>query len=330
MFWDNLDKKKQYLLPAHFSFCNLKQNTFELIHQLLIDHLDNDECVRKEYHRDYIYWFFKTTREEYCLGLLHKDILVGVLLLTFVKYHVNHKFEWIPVAWKFCLQENYRQKQLSLAMLNEMKNRVESNNIHKIIFEDQKQRITPCFQISLANIPVNYHKLKQLNLIDGDTEELINGDFHLMKETDVSIITEKLNQFNHCYQVAPWMDDDQTKNFLLPRKNVVYTFVKKNDNVITDMISFYFYYMNLMDENEKIVVAHLGMYFFATMTLEKMINAVKSNLKYYGFDQISYHEYGQCEKLNLVSYETNDICYYAMHGCKDIITDFNAFCFIPI
>jgi CMP-2-keto-3-deoxyoctulosonic acid synthetase len=184
--------------------------------------------------------------------------------------------------------------------------------------------------------------LKRLYLIDDpdrhqdtslrdDTNEIfINGDFHLMKESDIPSITEKLNQFNHCYQVAPWMDDDQTKNFLLPRKYVVYTLVKRNNDGVTDMISFYYYYMHLHEDNEKIVVAHLGMYFFATMTMEQMINSVKSNLKYYEFDQISYHEYGNCEKLNLVSYETNHVSYYTMHGCNDIVTDLNAFSFIPL
>jgi hypothetical protein len=143
MFWDNLDKKKQYLLPDGFKFCDLDTSSSNIIYQLFIDHLDNDDCIRKEYHQDYIYWFLKTTRPEYCLGLLHGDILVGVLLLTFVKYHINHKFEWIPIAWKFCLQERYRNKQLSILMMNEMKNRVESNNINKIIFDDIKFRVNP-------------------------------------------------------------------------------------------------------------------------------------------------------------------------------------------
>jgi len=319
-------------LPNNYFLKNLEGKHYKLVFNLLRDHSQDliTGLLQKEYHEDYVYWFLKTSKPEYCIGLIHNDVLIGVLLVMLIKYHKGEEIRWIANGWQFCLQRPYRNSKLSVIMLNEMKQRLNIRGIECVIFEDVKHRINNCYDLNVINIPINYDKLIELELItDYDDDHLNIIEMNTMKIEDIAIVTQKMNEFNKCYQMAPHMDEKQVHDFLLPRKYVTYTFVKRTDGQITDLLSFYQYQINLLETGDSIIVAHLGLYFFATSSLEILICSVKDKLKYYGFDQISYYAFGQTEELNLTSYETEIKSYYSLYGC-DTMQNFNSFTFIPI
>ena len=350
MFWNKLDNDVErnsrndqhnntnIHLQNGFKFVNLTKSHYSVVHQLLSDHCF-EGIYQIKYHEAYVHWILDNNISLFNLGVTDRgsdereNVLIGILIVQLIKYQVGHEYVLIACPWKFCIQNSYRKTNVSYAMLYEMKKRLNENDIQNCIFIDTQHRLSHCFDISLCNIPVNYDRLYNLGLIDESfSSELMHLPkdliLHLMTEKDISNVTNKLNEFNHCYLSAPWMDEEQTKKLLLPIKNIVYTFVKFDENKnITDVITFYYYH--LIIDNITLTIAQLGMYVNSTLSLEKLILASIPNLLYYGFDQIAYYDYGQLKDLKIENYETSIKHYYSMIG-PNKIDDFNGFRFIPM
>lgn len=338
MFWDKLDKNVKFTLPKDYYFKNLETRHHTLVHKLLRDHSSDlvEGFLTKIYHEDYYYWFLKMNNPELSLGLIYEDVLIGVLLVNLIQYQLNGNNYWIANGWQFCIQRFYRKTGLAVSMMFEMKNRLKKYSIDKFMFPNDRQKVNHCYQLSLINIPVNFTRLLELELIDDEDHKILKNnsvlniaELHLMKSKDVEEVTKKLNQFNECYNAAPLMNHKLVEDFLLPKKNIIYTFVKYTNEEITDMISFYQHQLIFQESGDFITVAQLGLYFVATVSLDILISSARNKLKHYGFDQISYYEYGQLSQLKLTTFETDVKCFFSLHGLENI-TDFNGFTFIPI
>lgn len=80
-------------------------------------------------------------------------------------------------------------------------------------------------------------RLIRLNKLPEETR--IEG-IRAMEEKDIPKIEPLLNNYLKRYKLSPYLSEADIKHWLLPRHNVIYTYiVEDKNNEITDLVSFY-------------------------------------------------------------------------------------------
>lgn len=71
--------------------------------------------------------------------------------------------------------------------------------------------------------------------------EAVTPGMRMMVETDVPRVTELLNEYlaDGRAKFHPIFDEEEVHHWLLPRDDVIYTYVVETDGTVTDMLSFY-------------------------------------------------------------------------------------------
>ena len=164
-------------------------------------------------------------------------------------------------------------------------------------------------------IPINYPKLKQIGFLDECEKPNyyliclgISNDnpLHLMAPTDIDDVVSKLNKFMNKYIVRPYFTKENARYFLFPKKNIVYSFVKKNsDGKITDFISVYKNYLYCIEKNIIINVAHLAYYFYETLNLTELVSYLLEKLSRHKIDQLYFRNMADNSEINITKFVAN-------------------------
>ena len=168
-------------------------------------------------------------------------------------------------------------------------------------------------RLKLYAIPINYKKLISVEFLPMDYKPIDNSiykksvnPFHLMKESDLKSVTKKINIFMDQFKIRSHFTIDTARHFLIPRKNIIYSFVKKNDEgVITDFISMYKSCVYSTYTKKIIYTANITYYFYETLTLTEMINLIMIKLPSYKIDQIIFNTMGNNSTINITKFLTN-------------------------
>lgn len=78
-----------------------------------------------------------------------------------------------------------------------------------------------------------------------DTKSIkILGNIRIMEKKDISEVLKLFNQQQQKYKIYYKMNQDEVRHFLLPKDNVVWTYVIENEDekgklVVTDFFSMY-------------------------------------------------------------------------------------------
>lgn len=136
-------------------------------------------------------------------------------------------------------------------------------------------------------IPVNHIKLYRIKLVDNIAEiKYIHNTLHLMKIKDIdNVLSGLIESYGSNYVVK--FNWDFINTMMLPVKNIVYTFVNKTNDIVTDFICFSVKHMLHIESNQNIVTANLEFYYNNQLKLDEIIHMSILKLLKYGIDIVT-------------------------------------------
>uniref|UniRef100_A0A6G6AD97 glycylpeptide N-tetradecanoyltransferase n=1 Tax=Borely moumouvirus TaxID=2712067 RepID=A0A6G6AD97_9VIRU len=303
-------------LPDGFSFKTLDPRYLDDVYDLLNNHYieDPDKIIRLVYPKDFLYWYLRYIPPGFAIGLIYKNKLVGMITALFMDMIIFNKELKTPYVNLLCVQKKIRKYGMTTYLINELKNRLIDKNIPYSFFTTIKKIPNNFSTTNDYAIPINYKRLKKVGFLVDDIKPLPEVKYNylkLMKSTDIQSVCSKLNNFLQKLDVKPFFNKDSTKHFILPRKNIVYTFVKYENDNVTDMISAYKIYYYCLEHKKMLSVAFLSFYFYETMNITDLVLMFLDKLKDYGFDQLIFRNTFNNSEINITKFLTcGELNYY--------------------
>ncbi|AGF85069.1 N-myristoyltransferase [Moumouvirus goulette] len=323
-------------LPDDFSFKTLSPRYLDEIYDLLNNNYieDPDKIIRLVYPKDFLYWYLRYIPPGFIVGLLYKNKLVGMITALFLDMIILGEKLKTPYINLLCIQSKIRKYGMSIYLVNELKKRLVNHNIPYSLFTTVKKIPNNFTTTNDFAIPINYSRLKKVGFLVDDIKPLPiikDNPLCLMKTTDIQIICSKLNKFMEKLDVKPFFTDDSIKHFLLPKKNIVYTFVKQdNNNHITDMISAYKVYYYCLEYKKMLSVALLSYYFYETTDITELVLMFLDKLKEHGFDQLIFRNTFNNSEINITKFLTCGELNYYLGNIRIKEINNNSISFLPI
>ncbi|XWV25728.1 N-myristoyltransferase [Tupanvirus soda lake] len=327
--------KKNVELPNGFAFKTLGTNNLEDIYGLLNNHYieDDQHIVRLAYSKDFLYWYLKYIPHGFVVGLIYKNKLVGVVTACFVDMIIYGKEIKVPYINLLCIQTKIRKLGLTPLLIEELKSRLCNIKMTYALFTGTN-KLTKEFSVSKDYvIPINYPKLREVGFLTEDLTpipKLDENPLHLMTASDIESVVPKLNKYLSKFNVKPYFTNDSAHHFLLPKKNIVYSFVNRNKNgEVTDFISVYKNYLYCLKLNKVVSVAQLSFYFYDTLTLTQLVSYLLDKLPSYGIDQLVFRNTGENMDINITKFSTHGELYYYFYNVAIKETNSRNLCLYP-
>ncbi len=321
-------------LPIDFSIKVLNTSHLEEIYNLINNHYadDNHKIYRQTFSKDYIYWYLKYIPAGFVIGLLYKEKLVGMIATMFIDMIIFNQKLKVPYGGLLCIQKKLRGYGLSKLLITEIGRKLSKINLNYVFFSSQIKFDKSFSSVQNYVVPINCAKLQEVNFLTEHFEPVKLFDtnpLRLVTGTDIETICVKLNKSLTNYKVKPWFSKDAAYHYILPKKNIVYSFVIEIDGEITDFINVYQNFYFCYDSSKTISVANLGFYFCESIELTELVTLLIDKLRTYDFDQLVIKNYGQNSKINTTKFASAEENFYYMHNMGIPYTDPNEFMFFP-
>ena len=304
-------------LPEYFEFKTLGLKHLNEIYQLINNHYveDQNNIVKLTFGRDFLYWYFKYIPDGYIIGLLYHKILVGIVSAVFLDMIVYDNKIKVPYVNFLCIQKNLRRQNLAIYLIEELKSRMFQLKIPYALFWSNKN-INKSFCLAKEFvIPINHEKLIAVEFLNENPQPrniIKQNPLCLMSKNDVENVFPKLNKFLEKFLIKPFFTAESAQHFLIPKKNILYSFVKRDENnQVTDFVNIYKNYVYCIKKNKIISTANLGFYFHETMQITELIELLIDKLSKHGIDQLVFKNYSDNALIDITKFSTyNDYYYY--------------------
>lgn len=299
-------------LPDGFQFRILGSHHLQEIHSLIKNHYctDSQNIYRIYYHKDFIYWYLKYIPPGFVVGLTYNNKLVGLITSTFVDMIVYDKKIKVPFINLFCVQNRIRKMGLGISLMDEMKKRLCDIKLTYALFSTPYSLAKPFCTTKQFAIPINHDRLHEVGFLQEKLTiipKLESNPFHLLQAADIETVVTKLNNYLSKFSIRPYFTMDSAHHFFLPKKNITYSFVKRNgNNEVTDFVSVYQSYIYCFENQERITVANLSFYFYETMDLTELVMYLVDKLPSYGIDQLIFRNDMENNKIDLTKFEISE------------------------
>lgn len=270
----NKEKKKiihmSYELPENFSWYNFDiNNDINDIYKFLDkNYIKNDNLIFN-YSREFLKWILSNPNcnKELFVGVKFNDKIVGSIIGIPTKIKCCDKSIDIITINFLCVHRKLRNKYLAPLLIKEITRRTNLLNIWQAVFTDDINIGTPYSSSQIYHKIVNLKKALFVDFISLDKsltyEKLdikiknkfkINNNlknyFKILEKEDLletydfynKNIKNKKIYFNYSFEEFCHMFN--------PINNIIYTFILKKNNKITDMFSFYLLNYKIDNTNE--------------------------------------------------------------------------------
>lgn len=316
----NLSLNKNVELPDGFSFKTLGVEYLDEIYNLITNHyiVDKNNIYRVVYAKKYLYWYLKKIPHGFIVGLTYKNKLVGIITAIFIDMIIYDKEIKVPFINFFCCQPKIRKLGLSEMLMDEIKRRLIKIKITYAIFSSSNMVTKPFCTLIDYIVPINYSKLRQVGFLTMNIDpipQIDDNPLHLMQSSDTDIVVTKLNTHMQKLKIKPYFTNESVNHYLIPKKNIVYSFVKRDKNHdVTDFVCVYKNYLYCLEKNRTVSVANLAFYFCETMTLTELITCLLNKLPSYSIDQLTFRNTNENSNININKFSTHENLYYFFYN----------------
>ena len=295
--WKDVDMTKQNEIDKLYEF--LKNNYVE----------DEDHMFRFDYSKDFLKWHL--TSPNYCTDWLvsivqldtkkNKKKMVGFIAGIPIKVCIHgYDIELAEVDF-LCVKKEFRNKRLAPLLIKEVSRRIHLRNkwwavytsgtmlpkpFAETTYYHRNLNVKKLVDVHFTYLPHNMNMARAKNLYKLPTELPFDG-FRPMQEKDVDQVYVLLENFEKQFKVHGYYDKALVKHWFLPRKQVVYSYVRENkEKVITDFISFYSLPSSILQhENyKKLMAAYSFFNINTTLSVKEIMKCALILAKNEGFD----------------------------------------------
>jgi hypothetical protein len=214
-----------------------------------------------------------------------------------------------------CIHAKTRHLNLSRYLIYELVKNLNCDGYESGFFMSRIKRLETAHETKNYVIPINYDKLKKIGFLSEDLEDIPDTNIlHVMTHQYLKDVVDNLNSSFRDAGLAPNFTIEYGHQMLLPKKNIIYSFVKPD---ATDFICGYHHYLHCRG-GEVVSVIQLGFYYVNTMCLTELVIHFISRLKHYGIDQLTFNSFWKNDDINLVKFETTDVSYLNVYNCPDV------------
>ena len=248
--WKDVDLSKQVEVDKLYEF--LKSNYVE----------DDDHMFRFDYSKDFLKWHLNPPGyfPEWLISVVKEDKIknkkkmVGFIAGLPVKVNIHGTDITLAEIDFLCVKKELRSKRLAPVLIREVSRRIHMRNMWWAVYTSGTLLPTPfckttyyhrnlnvkkLVEIEFTNLPPNMNMARAIKKYDLPKDLPVPG-FRPMEEKDVDDVFILLDEFEKKYKVHGYYSKEEVTHWFLPKKNVVYSYVRTNDsNKVTDLISFY-------------------------------------------------------------------------------------------
>ncbi|CAP38094.1 Protein CBR-NMT-1 [Caenorhabditis briggsae] len=296
-----LDKVRAepFTLPTGFRWANVdlndKEQLDELYNLLTKNYVEDDDSMfRFDYSAEFLKWALQVPgyRPEWHCGVRADGSNRLLAFIGAVPQTVRVYDKTVPmVEINFlCVHKNLRSRRVAPVLIREITRRVNITGIFQAAFTAGIVIPKPVSVCRYYHRSLNPRKLIDVRFSHLSAKMTMARTIKLyklpdepatrtlreMKESDVGQVFKLLTTSLKQYSLAPvYKDEEEMAHALLPRKNVVYSYVAQNLNgKITDLVSFYSLPSSVMgNANHKtIFAAYLYYYVAGSVSVKQLIN----------------------------------------------------------
>ena len=271
--------KESYTLPEGFEWKDIDLNQVsdvDKLYEFLKSNYIGDEShlFGTDYSKDFLKWFLSPPE-------MHKDWLVSVVkedkvknkkkIIGFIsaiptKLSINNTEIKMAKVCFLCVKKEFRNKRLTPVLIKEITRRINLKNIWQGVYKTfyflpkaftksqyhyRSINLKKLLDVQYTYLPNNKmslgNALKKYELPD---EPKISG-FRKMEEKDIDQIYNLILERNKKYKIYEILNKNEVKHWLLPRNNIVYTYVLEDeDHKITDFCSFYSIQRTILNQDK--------------------------------------------------------------------------------
>lgn len=250
--WQDVDVTDPAQLDKLYEF--LKNNYVE----------DDDHMFRFDYSRDFLKWhltapgYYKnwlvSIIKEEMKGNKKKKKMVGFISGIPVDVNIyGTKCKMAEINF-LCVNANYREKRLAPLLIQEVTRRIHCEDIWQATYTSGTMLPKPYAQCTYYHRNLNVQKLldikftylgPNMNMARAKAIYKLAKDptipgIRPMEDKDVEQVQKLLEEYLNKFKVHGYYSVDEVRHWLVPKKDVVYSFVvENNEKKITDFISFY-------------------------------------------------------------------------------------------
>lgn len=206
-----------------------------------------------------------------------------------------------------CVHKMLRSKRLAPILIKEVTRRVNLCDIWQAVYTagiELPKPIATCqyfhrslnpqklVSIGFSRVPQQYQRLQRpmdaMKRAYSLPDKAVTPNFRAMTEADVPMVLELVSKYLAKFRVAPSLDLDDVKHWLLPRKDIVFSYVVEHPttHAITDFVSFYALPSTVLGNSEynDLRAAYCFYYAANSVPLKALIQDAMSLAKEFGFD----------------------------------------------
>ncbi|KAI9484034.1 MAG: acyl-CoA N-acyltransferase [Benjaminiella poitrasii] len=295
-------RKEPIPLPKEFEWCEIdmqqEKEVKELYELLTLNYVEDDDAqFRFDYSADFLHWALTPPNYK-------KSWLVGVRvasnkkLVAFISgipatirtYENIHKLTEINFL---CIHKKLRSKRLAPVLIKEVTRRSHLEGVFQATYTGGIVLPKPVSTCRYYHRSLNPKKLVECNfsrIPPRSTLSRMIKNYKLpentstvglreMRAEDVPQVRVLLNKYLERFDIAPIFEtDDDVKHWILPHKNVVWSYVVEDQETkkITDVFSFYSLPSSVIN-NPKHSTLNAAYMFYYAMDLDDSMDDVKKD-----------------------------------------------------
>lgn len=196
---------------------------------LLTSHYIGNDHFRLEYTRDFVEW---ATDPEWNIGVRNTSgELVAFISGVPSRYRI-HETEISVIQINFlCIHTSLRNNKLTPILILEIRRRSNERGIWQAMATAVAKLPTPVTKTWYWHRLLNVRKLNKLKFSqERERPHVVMGTcYHrVMTEDDVPLVTDVLRKHMSTYAIAPVIDEEYVRRWLLPKNGIVYSYIDDN------------------------------------------------------------------------------------------------------
>lgn len=253
---DDMFPKDPYKLLDNYMWYTLNPENQDDLSDLQLflyeNYNDNGDNFGLSYSKDLLYWFMNKPNvfKDMFFCVKYNNKIVGSILVVPITVSIFDKISTVFETSFLCINKKIRHKNLASILIKEALRRMYHNGHSYGYYTTHLKLPNSLTSTKFYHKPINVKKLfdikflpKSNNISFSSYEKIykindkLKSNMRKMKESDLEICCNKLNEFNKKFKIYQIFTLEEFKHKYFYSDKIVDSYIVEKNNIITDFIS---------------------------------------------------------------------------------------------